>query len=55
VASRYGSRRAGASTPSRTAFVIDRQGRVAYRDLRFNALSEDAYRQLAEAVRKAGE
>jgi hypothetical protein len=33
--------------------VIDRRGRVAYRDLKFNALSEDAYRQLAAAVKKA--
>ena len=53
VAERYGSRRPGAATPSRTAFVIDRQGRIAYRDLRFNALSEDAYQQLAAAVKKA--
>jgi peroxiredoxin Q/BCP len=53
VAERYGSRRPGATTSGRTAFVIDRAGRVAYRDLRFNALSEEAYRQLAEAVRKA--
>ncbi len=53
VAERYGSRRPGAANPSRTAFVIDRQGRIAYRDLRFNALSEDAYTQLAAAVRQA--
>ena len=53
VAGRYGSRRAGAAYASRTAFVIDRRGRVAYRDLKFNALSEDAYRQLAAAVKKA--
>jgi peroxiredoxin Q/BCP len=52
VAERYGSRRPAASTPNRTVFVIDRAGRVAYRDLRFNALSEDAYRQLAAAVRR---
>jgi peroxiredoxin Q/BCP len=53
VAERYGSRRPGAATSGRTAFVIDRQGRIAYRDLRFNALSEDAYAQLAAAVKKA--
>ncbi len=53
VADRYGSRLTGAPVSGRTVFVIDRQGRVAYRDLRFNALSEDAYRQLAEAVRRA--
>jgi peroxiredoxin Q/BCP len=51
VAERYGSRRPATSTPNRTLFVIDRVGRVAYRDLRFNALSEDAYRQLAVAER----
>ena len=53
VAGRYGSRRPGAPFASRTAFVIDRQGRVVYRDLKFNALSEDAYRQLSAAVKKA--
>ena len=53
AAERYGSRRAGAPVPNRTVFVIDRQGRVAYRDLKFNALSEDAYRQLAAAVKQA--
>ena len=53
VAERYGSRRPAAAFANRTVFVIDRQGRVAYRDLKFNALSEDAYKQLAAAVRQA--
>lgn len=53
VAGQYGSRRPGAPVSNRTTFVIDRQGRIVYRDLKFNALSEDAYQQLAAAVRKA--
>jgi peroxiredoxin Q/BCP len=50
VAARYGSRVEGRATPSRTVFVIDKDGRVRYRDLRFNALSEQAYTALAQAV-----
>jgi peroxiredoxin Q/BCP len=53
VADRYGSRRPGAATSNRTVFVIGRDGTVRYRDLKFNALSEDAYTQLATAVRQA--
>lgn len=53
VAERYGSRMAGRPMAGRTIFIIDRDGTVAWRDLRFNALSENAYVALAEAVRKA--
>ena len=53
VAERYGSRSAGRPFSNRTVFVIGRDGTVRYRDLRFNALSEDAYASLAAAVKAA--
>jgi len=53
VADRYGSRGAGASHANRTVFVIGKDGTVRYRDLKFNALSQDAYSQLAAAVAAA--
>jgi hypothetical protein len=34
-------------------FVIGRDGTVKYRDLKFNALSEEAYANLAAAVKAA--
>lgn len=53
VADQYGSRRPGAAYSNRTVFVIGKDGTVKYRDLKFNALSQDAYAQLAAAVRQA--
>ena len=53
VAARYGSRMEGRPMASRTIFVIGKDGRVAYRDLKFNALSEAAYDSLASAVSRA--
>ena len=53
VADKYGSRTPGRGTSGRTVFVIGKDGRVAYRELRFNALSEDAYKALADAVKAA--
>lgn len=53
VAERYGSRMAGMRMANRTVFVIGRDGTVKYRDLKFNALSEDAYTNLAAAVAAA--
>lgn len=52
VAARYGSR-GTQGTARRTVYVIDREGRVAYRDLRFGAVDRQAYDRLAEAVRAA--
>ncbi|MEO8634164.1 MAG: peroxiredoxin [Gemmatimonadales bacterium] len=37
----------------RTIYVIDRKGRVAYRNLRFGALDPKAYRELRTAVQAA--
>ena len=53
VAEQYGSRVAGRPFANRTVFVIGKDGRVTYRELKFGALSEDAYTALAAAVAKA--
>jgi peroxiredoxin Q/BCP len=53
LAERYGSRTAGRPFANRTVFVIGRDGRIVWRDLKFSALSEDAYSQLAAAVARA--
>lgn len=53
VAELYGSRAEGRPVASRTVFVIAPDGKVAWRDMRFNALSEKAYTALAEAVASA--
>jgi peroxiredoxin Q/BCP len=53
VAERYGSRIPGRSMAARTVFVIGKDGKIAYRDMRFNALSEDAYTNLAAAINAA--
>jgi thioredoxin-dependent peroxiredoxin len=53
IADTYGSHVPGRATSGRTVFVIGKDGRVAYRELRFNALSEDAYKALAVAVAAA--
>lgn len=39
----------------RTVYVIGRDGRVTYRDLRFSATDEKAYRRLQQAVERAHE
>jgi peroxiredoxin Q/BCP len=53
IADKYGSRMAGRPIASRTVFVIGKDGRIAYREMKFNALSEDAYKALAAAVAAA--
>lgn len=53
LADRYGSRMAGRPFANRTVFVIGRDGRIVWRDMKFSALSEDAYSQLASAVAAA--
>lgn len=55
VAERYGSRIAGRPMAARTVYVIGRDGRVTYREPKFNALAENAYTTLAAEVRKARE
>jgi peroxiredoxin Q/BCP len=53
LADSYGSRMAGRPYANRTIFVIGRDGKIVWRDMKFSALSEDAYTQLASAVAKA--
>jgi peroxiredoxin Q/BCP len=53
IADKYGSHVAGRPMASRTVYVIGKDGRITYRELRFNALSEDAYKALAAAVAAA--
>ena len=49
----YGSRMEQAPLAQRTVFVIGRDGRVKYRNLKFNALSQAAYDELKAAVAAA--
>lgn len=53
VADLYGSHAPGRSVASRTVFVIGKDGRIVWRELKFNALNEEAYASLAAAVAKA--
>ena len=53
VADQYGSHGAGRPVANRTVFVIGKDGKVAYREMKFNALNEEAYTSLASAVAKA--
>ena len=53
VAGLYGSRVPGRSTASRTVFVIGKDGTVAWREMKFNALNEESYAALAAAVARA--
>lgn len=52
VAKRYGSNGTQGAM-KRTVYVIDRDGRVAYRDLRFGALDPRSYDELKAAIREA--
>jgi len=52
VARQYGSNGTQGAM-RRTVYVIDREGRVTYRDLRFGALDRRAYDELKAAVRQA--
>jgi peroxiredoxin Q/BCP len=46
----YGSRMPGRQMANRTVFVIGKDGKVAWREMKFNALSEETYASLASAV-----
>ena len=50
VGKRYGSIRGGLD--SRNVFVVDPSGRIAHRMIPFNELSQAAYEELEQAVRK---
>jgi peroxiredoxin Q/BCP len=49
----YGSHMPGRGVANRTVFVVGKDGRIAWREMKFNALNEDAYTALAAAVAKA--
>jgi peroxiredoxin Q/BCP len=53
IAGDYGSMTAGRSYANRTVFVVGKDGRVVYRDMKFGALDQHAYDALAGAVAKA--
>ena len=53
IATQYGSITPGKYWANRTVFVIGRDGKIAYQDLRFGALDQHAYDALAAAVRAA--
>lgn len=53
VARQYGSTAPGRTSATRTVFVIGKDGRILWRSLRFIALNEGAYSELAEAVARA--
>jgi peroxiredoxin Q/BCP len=53
VADLYGSHAAGRRVASRTVYVIGKDGNVVWREMKFNALNEEAYASLAAAVAKA--
>ena len=52
VAKQYGSWTAPRKTASRTVFVIGRDGTILWRNLKFPALNEAAYTELASEVAK---
>ena len=53
IAGQYGSAVPGRKFASRTVFVVGKDGNVRYRELKFGALNEDAYKKLADEVAKA--
>ena len=53
VAKQYGSWTAPRKTASRTVFVIGKDGTILWRNLKFPALNEAAYTELASEVAKA--
>jgi peroxiredoxin Q/BCP len=50
---KYGSRMGTMQMANRTVFVVGKDGKIVYREMKFGALSEDAYTALASAVAKA--
>jgi peroxiredoxin Q/BCP len=53
VAKQYGSWNPARSFASRTVFVIGKDGKILWRNLKFGALNEAAYTELASEVAKA--
>ena len=53
VAKQYGSWNSTRGNASRTVFVIGKDGKILWRNLKFGALNEGAYTELAAEVAKA--
>ncbi len=53
LAKKYGSYVPGRTYANRTVFVIGKDGRILWRNLKFGALTESAYTELAAEVAKA--
>jgi len=53
IAGQYGSMMTGRPYASRTVFVIGKDGKVTYRNMKFGALDQHAYDDLSAAVAKA--
>jgi peroxiredoxin len=53
VAALYGSVTPGKSHANRTVFVIGKDGKITYENLRFNASDDNDYKALAAAVQQA--
>ena len=53
IAKRYASTMAGRKFDSRTVFVIGKDGKIQFSNLKFGALNADAYTELAAAIAKA--
>ena len=53
LARQYGSWAPGRKTSTRTVFVIGKDGTIRYRNLRFPALNEGAYTELAAEIARA--
>ncbi len=53
VAKQYGSSNPARPYASRTVFVIGKDGKILYRNLKFPALNEQAYTDLAAEIAKA--
>jgi len=53
IAMQYGSTMGGRKFDSRTVFVVGKDGKIQFSNMKFGALNEDAYKELAAAVAKA--
>ena len=53
LAKQYGSYIPGRKTSTRTVFVIGKDGKILWRNLKFPALNESAYTELAAEIEKA--
>ncbi|HEX9107573.1 MAG TPA: peroxiredoxin [Longimicrobiales bacterium] len=53
IATKYGSLVPGRSYANRTVFVIGKDGKIRYEDLKFGALDQHAYDALAAAIKQA--